>query len=226
MSTYNTTVSKIEKKRKNKNRTKIKIPAQQSKPSFTPLTKVWRPSKKIIEYNQRAHQQISKSQTCQQERKPRRPTDTSHMPRPPQESIYPNDQGIRKNPKPPSPRQHPYPSRLGLPPRWWMSPTPLQGERTSESWWLCLHFGKMFLWMFLETMKCLCYSNFFRDFIPYVASCKCHSFLKIICSPLKIKNYYYWQISCCMSVNSLTIEWAISLFSMQVVYLLVNKNCI
>ena len=31
----------------------------------------------------------------------------------PQESIYPNDQGIRRNPKSPSPRQHPHPSRLG-----------------------------------------------------------------------------------------------------------------
>ena len=26
-------------------------------------------------------------------------------------------------------------------------------------------------------MRCLCHSNFFGDFIPYLASCKCHSFL-------------------------------------------------
>ena len=41
LSTYNTTVFKIEKKRKNEDRRIIKIPAQQSKPSFTPLKKAW-----------------------------------------------------------------------------------------------------------------------------------------------------------------------------------------
>ena len=39
---------------------------------------------------------------------------------------------------------------------------------------------KMFIQVLLETMKCSCHFDFFRDFIPYLASCKCHSFLKIL----------------------------------------------
>ena len=120
LSTYNTTVSKITKKSRKEKQKKRGYKENQNTGTAVkaiihppPPQRHGDPQKVILITIKEPTNIISKEPNMPTRAQAKKAHRHHSQAKPPEETIHPNDQGIKRNPKPPSPRQHPHPTRLG-----------------------------------------------------------------------------------------------------------------